>query len=96
MMIMSHKMILKIMTLYIKRWQLNLASFIKDARTEWVNNKAPLYLCENLDLVSNSHKYNTRSAVNNDLVVPFPNTSSFKTSFLYQGPTVWNDLPLPT
>ena len=61
-----------------------------------INNKAPLYLCENLNLVSNSHKYNTRSAINNDLVVPFPNTSSFKTSFLYQGPTVWNNLPLST
>ena len=59
-----------------------------------INKKAPLYLCENLDFVSNSHKYNTRSAVNNDIVVP--NTSSFKTSFLYQGPTVWNNLPLPT
>ena len=37
MMIMSHKMILKIMTLCIKKWQEKLASFIKDARTEWVN-----------------------------------------------------------
>ena len=26
------------MTLCIKKWQLKLASFIKDARTEWVNN----------------------------------------------------------
>ena len=33
---MSHKMIFKTMTLCIKRWQLKLASFIKDARTEWV------------------------------------------------------------
>ena len=31
---MSHKMILKIMTLSIKRWQSK--SFIKEARTEWV------------------------------------------------------------
>ena len=27
------------MTLCIKRWQLKLASFIKDARTEWVKQR---------------------------------------------------------
>ena len=43
MMIMSHKMILKIMTLCIKKWQLKLASFIKDARTEWVKSFCQIY-----------------------------------------------------
>ena len=36
MMIISHKIILKVKTPCIKRWHLKLASFIKDARTEWV------------------------------------------------------------
>ena len=45
MMIMSHKMILKIMTLCIKKMAVKLASFIKDARTEWVNVCKPS-LCD--------------------------------------------------
>ena len=55
MMIMSHKMILKIMTLYIKRWQLKLVSFIKDARTEWV--KLQVALCLRFTYFSFQNKY---------------------------------------
>ena len=43
-------------------------------------------------LVKNSHTYNTRAALSNQLSLPLPHTELLKTNLLYIGPK-WNSLP---
>ena len=59
-----------------------------------LNNLAPTYLSEKFHYVSQCHTYNTRSALCNDLMLPRSNTALFTHSFIYQGATLWNKLPL--
>ena len=44
-------------------------------------------------LVNSVHPYPTRSANNDDFVLPFPRTEHFKHSILFTGPVVWNKIP---
>ena len=44
-------------------------------------------------LVNSIHQYPTRSANNDDFVLPFPRTEHFKHSILFTGPVVWNEIP---
>ena len=53
----------------------------------------PTYLNDKLIYVNNYHTHNTRSASNNVLVLPKPNIELFKTSLVYKGPQLWNNLP---
>ena len=53
----------------------------------------PTYLNDTLIYVNNCHTQNTRSASNNVLVLPKPNIELFKTSLVYKGPQLWNNLP---
>ena len=50
-------------------------------------------LNDKLIYVNNYHTHNTRSASNNVLVLPKPNIELFKTSLVYKGPQLWNNLP---
>ena len=52
----------------------------------------PTYLNDTLINVNNCHTQNTRSASNNVLVLPKPNIELFKTSLVYKGPQLWNNL----
>ena len=58
-----------------------------------LHGKAPTYLINTLNYVSNSHPCNTRNAAQHHLTVPHPFLSLFKQSFIYAGPTFWNSLP---
>ena len=43
--------------------------------------------------VKNSHTYNTRAALSNQLSLPLAHTELLKTNLLYIGPKLWNSLP---
>ena len=45
-------------------------------------------------LVQNLHQYSTRGAVNNNFTLPIPKYEVLKRSLLYNGPIIWNDIPL--
>ena len=58
-----------------------------------IKTDEPTYLNDKLIYVNNYHTHNTRSASNNVLVLPKPNIELFKTSLVYKGPQLWNNLP---
>ena len=45
-------------------------------------------------LVQNLHQYSTRDAVNNNFTLPIPKNEVLKRSLFYNGPIIWNDIPL--
>ena len=54
---------------------------------------APLSLCEHVHYIKDCHNYSTRMSNDMSLVVPHPNVSSYKCSFTFKGPSLWNSLP---
>ena len=59
-----------------------------------INNNAPVQLSQSFNFISDYHDVNTRSSSNYSLHVPKPNLELFKTSLVYRGSKIWNDLPL--
>ena len=57
-----------------------------------LNELAPEFLLQQINFVKDSHNYVTRQSVNDNLVVPHPNVTLFKSSFMFNGPYVWNKL----
>ena len=47
------------------------------------NELAPEFLLQQINFVKDSHNYVTRQSVNDNLVVPHPNVTLFKSSFLF-------------
>ena len=43
---------------------------------------------------SNKHNYGTRNSYNKHLNIPKPRTEQYKHSLLYNGPILWNSIPL--
>jgi hypothetical protein len=58
------------------------------------NNILPLTLAQRFILVQEHHSYNTRSAASFNYVLPVPRIDTYKRCFLFQGPNIWNKLPL--
>ena len=58
-----------------------------------LNNIGPLHLTNEISLVSEIHNAYTRSAQQNNVHVPMPNSELFKKSFKYHGAIIWNSLP---
>ena len=57
-----------------------------------LNELAPEFLLQQINFVKDSHNYVTRQSVNDNLVVPHPNVTWFKSSCMFNGPYVWNKL----
>ena len=49
---------------------------------------------ENLIPLSNIHTHNTRSRLNENFYLPHVKTNLGKTSFSFNGPKIWNSLPV--
>ena len=47
----------------------------------------------NFKYVNNSHNHQTRLATSKSLLIPKPNTTYFKHSFIYSVISLWNGLP---
>ena len=58
-----------------------------------LRNLAPLHLMNEINLVSETHDVNTRSAQQGNINVPKPNSGLFKKSLRYHGAIIWNALP---
>ena len=58
-----------------------------------INNHAPNYLSDNINLMSDLLPYNNRSTNTKNVMLPKPRTELYKTSFNYNGPKVWNGIP---
>ena len=56
--------------------------------------EAPSYLINKISYVSKNNPYQLRNVVNGNLYVPKPRTETFKKSFSYSGPSLWNNLPI--
>ena len=54
---------------------------------------APIHLVNNIVMTEDTHDIPTRASSNGILQVPQPNCELFKSSFRYQGATLWNNLP---
>ena len=54
----------------------------------------PPNIADRYILVQNLHQYSTRGAVNNNFTLPIPKYEVLKRSLLYNGPIIWNDIPL--
>ena len=52
------------------------------------NNLLPSRNVNMIKLVNSVHQYPTRSADNDDFVLPFPSTEHFKHYILFTGPTL--------
>ena len=50
-------------------------------------------ITENLIPLTNLHFHNTRSRENNNFYLPAVRTNLGKTSFLFNGPKIWNSFP---
>ena len=55
-----------------------------------LNELAPEFLLQQINFVKDSHNYVTRQSVNDNLVVPHPTVTLFKSSFIFNGLDVWN------
>ena len=51
-------------------------------------------MSENLTYLSNLHNHSTRSQHNKNFYLPFVRTNLGKTSFSFNGPKIWNNLPV--
>ena len=54
---------------------------------------APSRLCNEVEMVFDRHGYTTRYADSLNVILPKPNSETFKQSFKYAGAKVWNKLP---
>ena len=58
-----------------------------------LNSLAPNYLSDYIVMHDDISERTTRLNSQLNIMVPKPNIEQFKQSFLYQGPTLWNNLP---
>ena len=58
-----------------------------------VNGNAPDYLVNNINLLSDVMPYNSRSKDSKNVLIPDVRTEQCKSSFMYNGAKIWNDLP---
>ena len=59
-----------------------------------MNGDAPDYLCNNVVLGCYLQSvYSLRSSQSMNVIVPSGNSSYLKSSFMYNGAVLWNDLP---
>ena len=58
-----------------------------------INKTAPAHLVNNIVLTEDTHSVNTRASSNGIVQVPQANCELYKSSFRYQGATLWNSLP---
>ena len=60
---------------------------------KFVHNLLPPSVSSMFSLVRNSHSYQTRSSVTNDIALPLPHSEMFKRMLPFNGPKVWNSVP---
>ena len=58
-----------------------------------IRGLAPEYLSNEIVMKVDTNERLTRHSNENDLYIPFVNTSIAENSFVYQGPNIWNGLP---
>ena len=58
-----------------------------------IHGKAPVRLCNEVEMVFDRHGFNTRLANTLNVVLPKPNLECFKNCFRYAGGKIWNSLP---
>ena len=59
-----------------------------------INGHAPDYLCNNVVLACDIQSiYSLKSSQSINVIVPCGNSSYLKSSFIYNGAVMWNDLP---
>ena len=58
------------------------------------NNLAPNYISDLFSSVAEHHSVLTRGSTNNNLYLPKPNLTIFKSSLSYSGANLWNSLPM--
>ena len=58
-----------------------------------IQNKAPEYLTEEINLIRDGTAYSLRDSSYNFLALPKPRTEYLKNSFSYRGSKLWNSLP---
>ena len=58
-----------------------------------INNMTDTFISD-LTFVRNKHNYGTRNSYNKHLNIPKPRTEQYKHSLLYNGPILWNSIPL--
>ena len=58
-----------------------------------IHGKAPVRLCNEVEMVFDRHGFNTRLANTLNDVLPKPNLECFKNCFRYAGGKIWNSLP---
>lgn len=59
-----------------------------------MNNICPSYLADSFKLTRSVHRLNLRSTDSNTLYVHKPNIELYRSSFVYSGSKIWNDLPV--
>ena len=57
-----------------------------------ISGLAPDYMSDLLIQANDSNVYNTRFSSQNNLIVQRPKTETFKSSFSFSGPKLWNSL----
>ena len=58
-----------------------------------IHGKAPIRMCNEVEMVFDRHSFNTRLANTLNVVLPKPTLECFKSCFKYAGGMVWNNLP---
>lgn len=58
-----------------------------------IKNDAPSYLVDKFNYISENNPYQLRNVIKGNLSVPKPKLELFKKSFMYSGPSLWNELP---
>ena len=58
-----------------------------------IHGLAPEYLCNQVTMSVDISERNTRSVNYNNVHVPFPRKTIFKSSFVYNGSVLWNNMP---
>ena len=61
-----------------------------------IHGLAPDYMCDEIDMQCNIAERSTRSLNFNNAIVPYVSLESFRNSFAYRGPVLWNALSLST
>ena len=61
-----------------------------------IHGIAPDYMCDEINTQCDIAERSTRSLNFNNAVVPYVSLESFRNSFAYRGPVLWNALPLST
>ena len=58
-----------------------------------IHGKAPVRLCNEVEMVFDRHGFNTRLSNTLNVILPKPNLECFNNCFRYPGGKIWNSLP---